>query len=63
MAYGPCPECGGEMMGCEYPYGDPLRYDGISEWRCMSCGVRVGRWSGKRLQPGEAEPPFGRVRA
>jgi hypothetical protein len=56
-----CPDCGGPMMGVEYGYGDPHRYDGISEWRCESesCGVRIGRWSGKRLKPGEAELRFG----
>lgn len=57
-----CPECGERMIGVEYPYGDPNRYDGVSEWRCPDeeyCGVRIGRWSGKRLEPGEAEPRFG----
>lgn len=49
------------MVGVEYSYGSPERYDGVSELRCMneSCGVRLGRWTGKRLAEGEAEPRFG----
>jgi hypothetical protein len=50
------------MLAVEYPYGDPNRYDGISEFRCLDeefCGVRIGRWSKRRLKPGEAEGRFG----
>ena len=48
------------MGGCEYGEG-PYRYDGVSEWVCMSkaCGARYGRWSGKELKKGESEPPYG----
>lgn len=54
-----CTACGkANIMGVEYPYDDPLHYDGISEWRCLSCGTRVGRWSGKVLGEGEGEAPF-----
>lgn len=57
-----CPDCGTSMLAVEYPYGDPNRYDGISEFRCLDeefCGVRIGRWSQRRLKPGEAEGRFG----
>lgn len=47
------------IIGVEYPYGHPDRYDGISEWRCPACGAREGRWSGKTLAEGETEPRRG----
>jgi hypothetical protein len=47
-----------EVMGVEYPYGDPNRYDGVSEWRFPD-GHRVGRWSGKILAEGESEKRYG----
>jgi hypothetical protein len=43
----------------EYGYGDPYRYDGVSEIECHSCGLRYGRWTGKVLAEGEQEPPYG----
>jgi DNA-directed RNA polymerase subunit RPC12/RpoP len=56
-----CPRCGPKVMGgCEYAYGSPERYDGISEWVCPSCGTRVGRWTGRVLTGSMAEPRFGR---
>lgn len=51
--------CGKPMMGQEYSYDHPARYDGISEWRCIVCGYREGRWSGKELKNEEFEKPFG----
>jgi len=55
-----CPNCGGELIGVEYAYGHPERYDGISEWQCAGiCGSRFGRWTGNRLAEGEVEPRFG----
>lgn len=55
-----CPKCGSsDISGCEYTYDHPEHYDGISEWHCLSCGCRVGRWSGKILTGTETEPPFG----
>lgn len=55
-----CPECGcDKMMACEYAYDQVCHYDGVSEYRCQDCGTRVGRWSGKILQKGEHEPPYG----
>jgi hypothetical protein len=47
------------MAGCEYAYNDPHHYDGVSEWHCKSCNIRIGRWSRKRLTEDEVEPRFG----
>ncbi len=58
-----CGECGNvdpsEVIGIEYAYGEPNRYDGVSEWKCLICGSRTGRWSKKILGENESEPPFG----
>ena len=43
-----------DMVGIEYAYGSPNRYDGVSEW-LFPDGHRVGRWSGKLLGEGEEE--------
>lgn len=55
-----CAACGNQedLTGQEYPYDDPLHYDGVSVWHCP-CGARTGRWSNRILQPGEGERPFG----
>jgi len=54
-----CPSCNNQskysIIGVEYCYGHPERYDGVSEWRCGQCHTRWGRWSGKILKDGEAE--------
>ena len=56
-----CPECGGiEIYGIEYALDSYYYYDGISEWRCLNCGTRIGRWTERVLSEEEAEPPFGR---
>lgn len=47
------------LIGVEYAYGHPQRYDGISEHMCPDCGYREGRWSGKALAEGESELGFG----
>jgi hypothetical protein len=47
------------VIGIEYSYESPDRYDGISEYQCADCGARFGRWSGKHLKDGESEPRFG----
>lgn len=56
-----CQSCGipVTVIGCEYDYTSPHHYDGISEWQCAECGRREGRWSGKVLEDGEAEPRYG----
>lgn len=61
MSYRDCPDCAAEMSAHEYGYDSPNRYDGISEWVCPKCGLRIGRWSGKRLEEGEEEPRWGGI--
>lgn len=55
-----CPDCNKEMIGVEYAYGSPNRYDGVSEWACSKCGARYGRWTGRKLADGESEPRYGK---
>jgi rubredoxin len=43
------------LIGVQYQGG----YDGVSEWRCPSCGYREGRWSGRELTGDELEPRYG----
>lgn len=50
------------VLGVEYDHGHRCRYDGVSEWECPDCGRREGRWSGRVLEEGEFEPPFGGLR-
>ena len=53
-------ECGDEkIMLVEYGYPSPNHYDGISEYKCLECGNRVGRWSGKLLAKNEEEKRYG----
>ena len=47
------------MIGVEYWYDHPARYDGVSEWKCEKCGIRIGRWTGKELKGDDYEKPFG----
>lgn len=47
------------VIAVEYAYDDPDHYDGISEWRCLVCESRIGRWSGKVLGEEESEPVLG----
>lgn len=54
-----CPKCSEQMIGVEYGYPHPQRYDGISEWLCETDSIRVGRWTGKILVEGEFEPRLG----
>jgi hypothetical protein len=49
------------VIGCEYTYDNPNRYDGVSEWRCPDCDYREGRWSGKELKGAEFEKRHGGV--
>lgn len=57
--YMTCPKNHKRITMMEYDYGDPYRYDGISEIHCRTCKKRYGRWSGKVLKRGEKEPPYG----
>ena len=54
-----CPDCSKPMIGVEYAWGNRNHYDGVSEWDCESCHLRIGRWSKKRLESGEQELVFG----
>lgn len=56
-----CPDCKAQMVAVQYCM-TPEDYDGISEYACDPCGVRIGRWTGKRLKDGELEPRYGRIR-
>jgi hypothetical protein len=47
------------LIGVEYTLDHPHHYDGVSEWRCPDCGIRVGRWSGAVLTEGQFEPRYG----
>lgn len=53
-----CPDCKAAMTGHQYR-GTPEDWDGVSEWDCPSCQLRIGRWTGKRLKPDELEPRYG----
>jgi hypothetical protein len=57
-----CPVCKGAIdRGVEYPYKHPAHYDGVSEWVC-SFGHRWGRWTGRILELGDFEWPYGVAR-
>lgn len=43
------------VIGIEYAWDNPEHYDGISEWRCTECGLRIGRFSDKFLKDDELE--------
>lgn len=61
-----CKKCGSKnIMGVQYFYPDekviPFKhqYDGVSEWSCQDCGVRIGRWSGRELKGDDFERKYG----
>lgn len=57
-----CTRCtSANVVGVEYDGLDPLYYDGVSEWKCINCGLREGRWSGKQLTGDEQEKPYGKI--
>lgn len=49
----------GHIGTVQYSYDHPEHYDGVSEYRCMLCGRREGRWTGRILTGGASEPRFG----
>lgn len=53
-----CPDCGDGMGGVQYALTSQ-DYDGVSEWYCSRCRIRLGRWSGLRLKEGEIERRHG----
>lgn len=51
-----CPKCGSlDVGGVEYTYDCPEHYDGVSEWHCLKCHTRWGRWTNKILGEHEVE--------
>ena len=50
---------GKDVVGIQYSPRHPEHYNGISEWQCMLCRARIGRWTGKALADGESEKRFG----
>lgn len=58
-----CPVCQAAIeWGVEYEHNHPARYDGVSEWRCAN-GHRWGRWTGRVLELGDWEWPYGVCRS
>ena len=55
-----CEKCHTDYIMVEYSYDNPEHYDGISEYFCPDCKVRIGRWSGKTLKDGEVEKRYGK---
>ena len=54
-----CPKCGSNyIVAIEYDYLDKEHYDGISEYKCLNCGYRQGRWSGQELKDGYIESVY-----
>lgn len=43
------------VIGIQYEPNHPQHYDGVSEWRCTECGLRIGRFSGAFLKDDEVE--------
>lgn len=53
-----CKNCQSAVVMIEYR-GTSEDYDGVSEYECLKCGERRGRWTGKILLDGEIEPRYG----
>lgn len=57
-----CPRCNfTNIIAMEYGYLHPFHYDGISEYKCLECNYRQGRWTKKQLTKDEYEKPFGKA--
>lgn len=57
-----CPKCKSKnIVGVEYMMTSE-DYDGVSEWQCLKCKYRQGRWSGQELKEGELEPAANRFK-
>lgn len=39
----------------------PAQYDGISEWKCINCERRWGRWTGRELTGDDYEERYGHL--
>lgn len=63
LADGYCRRCDrndfGRVGGVQYDYDHPEHHDGVSEWVCLTCGRREGRWTGAVLTNGASEPRYG----
>ena len=58
-----CKKCGSKnIIMIEYGYPCKEQYDGISEYQCQDCKLRIGRWTGNELKEGELEPRLGKRR-
>lgn len=53
-----CPTCRTPMHTVQYVL-TPCDYDGVSEYGCAACAIRIGRWSGLTLGEGELEARYG----
>jgi len=54
-----CPNCKSQNIEAVEYRGTSQDYDGTSEYRCLLCGQRTGRWTGRALGEGELEPVYG----
>lgn len=61
LAEGYCARCDKNVMpaGQEYPHDHPEHFDGVSEFQCLACGRREGRWTRRVLTDGASEPRYG----
>jgi hypothetical protein len=55
----PCGHEPNQRCGVQYQ-GTTEDWDGVSEWRCLECGRRWGRWSKRELTGEEIEGRYGR---
>lgn len=53
-----CPTCAAHMHTVQYVL-TAQDYDGVSEYACPQCALRIGRWSGPTLEEGELEARYG----
>lgn len=57
-----CSKCNSTNVVLVQYRDTPEDYDGWSESRCLDCGLRIGRWSGKELKEGELESKYNRFK-
>ena len=55
-----CKSCGSvKIIMVEYSLMSPQHYDGVSEFNCLDCGARYGRWSDLKLEENQVEGRYG----
>lgn len=54
--------CGHDDYVCVQYIMTDEDYDGVSEFRCIICSKRFGRWTLNELNEGELEPRLGEKR-